>query len=326
MATGDVCVKFVAPLAMTSMTSSTNRKLADKDHRKQSVKCVVWDLDDTIWKGVLLENDHLCLRKNVISIIKTLDNRGILQSIASKNDGDAAMKKLSEYGLNEYFLHPQIGWNSKVSSIMNIARLINIGTDTMALIDDQAFEREEVKFSLPEVLCVDAKDVGRLLDMPEMNPGLVTEDSKMRRSMYLSDMSRLRSEQELEGSKEAFLASLRMVLTIFAAREGDLLRAEELTVRTNQLNATGRTYSYEELDHFRRSKDHILVMTRLEDKYGSYGNVGLALLQCDARVWTIKLLLISCRVMSRGIGSILLQHMMTMAKAVSYTHLTLPTN
>lgn len=296
------------------MTISTNRKLADKDHRKQSVKCVVWDLDDTIWKGVLLENDHLCLRENVISIIKALDNRGILQSIASKNDGAAAMKKLSEYGLNEYFLHPQIGWNSKASSIQHIARSLNIGTDAMAFIDDQPFEREEVRFSLPEVLCVDAKDLHRLLDMPEMNPGLVTEDSKMRRSMYLSDVSRLRSEQEFEGSKEAFLASLRMVLTIFAAREEDLLRAEELTVRTNQLNATGFTYSYEELDHFRQSKGHILLMAKLEDKYGSYGNIGLALVQCEARVWTIKLLLVSCRVMSRGIGSIILSHIMMMAR------------
>ncbi|MDY6950343.1 MAG: HAD-IIIC family phosphatase [Thermodesulfobacteriota bacterium] len=296
------------------MGRSREKRFRHSDDRKRSVKCVVWDLDNTIWNGVLLENDRLSLRENVRSIIKTLDNRGILQSIVSKNSLAAAMKKLSEFGLDEYFLHPQIGWNSKASSIKHIARSLNIGTDAMAFIDDQPFEREEVTFSFPEVLCVDAKDLDRLLDMPEMNPGLVSEDSKMRRSMYMSDLSRQSLEQAFDGPKEAFLASLHMVLTIFPAGQEDLLRAEELTVRTHQLNTTGYTYSYEELDRFRQSKEHILLMARLEDKFGPYGHIGLALVRCKREVWTIKLLLMSCRVMSRGIGSIILSQIMTMAK------------
>ncbi len=296
------------------MSGSTTTRASKKHDKKGSIKCVVWDLDNTLWGGVLLEDEYVSLRDNVVAIIKTLDNRGILQSIASKNDYDSAMQKLQKFGLHEYFLYPQIGWGSKVPFIKNIARSINIGLDTIAFIDDQPFEREEVSFSLPEVRCLDAAVLDQLLDMPEMNPRFITEDSKMRRLMYISDMARNKVEEAFTGPKEAFLASLNMVLAIFPAKEEDLKRAEELTVRTNQLNTTGYTYSYDELNHFRQSEQYKLLMAKLEDKYGSYGNIGLALVECKEEVWTIKLLLMSCRVMSRGVGSILLSHIMKLAQ------------
>ena len=296
------------------MSSPTTMRSSDKHNEKKSIKCVVWDLDNTLWDGVLLEDDHVSLRDNVVAIIKTLDNRGILQSIASKNDYDSAMQKLQKFGLREYFLYPQIGWGSKASFIKNIAQSINISLDTITFIDDQPFEREEVSFSLPEVRCLDAADLDRLLDMPDMNPRFITKDSKMRRLIYINDVARNKVEEEFTGPKEAFLASLEMVLTIFLAKEEDLQRAEELTVRTNQLNTTGYTYSYDELDRFRQSEKYKLLMARLEDKYGSYGHTGLALVECKEEVWTIKLLLMSCRVMSRGVGSIMLSHIIKLAK------------
>jgi FkbH-like protein len=296
------------------MSGPTTARPGGKGDESRSVKCVVWDLDNTLWNGVLLEGDSVSLRDNVMAIIRTLDNRGILQSIASKNEYTRAMLKLCELGLHGYFLYPQIGWGSKVPSIRTIAQSVNIGLDTIAFIDDQSFEREEVSFSLPEVLCIDAADLDQLLDMPEMNPRFITEDSKMRRLMYVSDMTRNKAEEEFVGPKEAFLASLNMVLTIFPAKEGDLRRAEELTVRTNQLNTTGYTYSYEELNRSRQSEQYKLLMARLEDRYGSYGHIGLALVECKEAVWTIKLLLMSCRVMSRGVGSIVLSYIMKLAK------------
>src|SRR5215467_694494 len=117
--------------------------------KQKAIKCVVWDLDQTLWEGVLLEDDRISLRSNVPDIIKTLDSRGIVQSIASKNDPEKALETLHELGLAEYFLHPQINWNAKSSSIKDIARLINIGVDTIAFIDDQPFERAEVNYTLP---------------------------------------------------------------------------------------------------------------------------------------------------------------------------------
>jgi FkbH-like protein len=130
--------------------------MAKEDQQKEQrlIKCVVWDLDGTLWKGVLLENDTVRLRRGVVEIIKTLDGRGILQSIASKNDFEQAIAKLGEFCLRDYFLYPQVNWNSKVSSIKAIAEALNLGLDSIAFIDDQRYELEEVTFSLPQVLCI----------------------------------------------------------------------------------------------------------------------------------------------------------------------------
>src|SRR5436853_7292044 len=99
--------------------------------KRPSVKCVVWDLDNTIWDGILLEDTNVVLKPQVLDVIKTLDSRGILNSIASRNDHDTAMEKLKQLSLSEYFLFPQINWNSKADSIQKIAKLINIGIHTV---------------------------------------------------------------------------------------------------------------------------------------------------------------------------------------------------
>lgn len=294
---------------------STKAELSNnKQVDKKVIKCVVWDLDNTLWDGVLLEDDCVYLRNEVVDIIKTLDGRGILQSIASKNDYTGAMERLQEFGLHEYFLYPQINWNSKSSSIQEIAKLFNLGIDAFAFIDDQLFELEEVSFSLPQIFCINVAELAHLVNMPEMNPRFITEDSKLRRLMYISDIKRNNYEKEFIGTQDEFLATLNMTFTISDAQEDDLQRAEELTVRTNQLNTTGYTYSYDELNHFRQSDQYKILITSLEDKYGSYGKIGLALVECKKVVWTLKLLLMSCRVMSRGVGTIMLNHIMTLAK------------
>jgi FkbH-like protein len=296
---------------MVSIQSEQNRY---KYREQKTIKCVVWDLDNTIWNGVLLEGDRVSVRPSVVEIIKTLDCRGILQSVASKNEYTKAMAKLQEIELAEYFLYPQIDWNSKVSSIQEIAKLLNIGIDTIAFIDDQLFELEEVAFSLPEVLCINAIELERVLELPEMNPRFITEDSKKRRLMYISDRDRNQVESEFTGTKEEFLATLNMHFTISSAQEEDLQRAEELTVRTNQLNTTGYTYSYDELNRLRLSKNHKLLIASLNDKYGNYGKIGLAVIECSQNIWMIKLLLMSCRVMSRGVGTVMLNYIIELAK------------
>jgi FkbH-like protein len=281
---------------------------------EKPVKCVVWDLDDTLWHGTLLEDNSVTLRSNVAEIIKVLDGRGILHSIASKNDYDHAIDQLQRFGLAEYFLCPQINWNSKASSIKSIASSINLGLDAFCFIDDQEFERDEVAYSLPEVRCVDPAELDDLLERPELNPRIITEDSRMRRLMYIGDMERKKAEEAFVGPQEEFLATLEQEITIVPAELEDLNRAEELTLRTSQLNTTGYTYSHQELNEFRQSDRHRLLVVGLTDKYGSYGKIGLVLIGCAEREWTIKLLLMSCRVISRGVGTILINHIMKLAK------------
>jgi FkbH-like protein len=287
---------------------------AARKKEKQAIKCVVWDLDNTVWDGILLEDAEVRLRPHVVQILKTLDERGILHSIASRNDHDAAMAKLREFGIDEYFLYPQINWGSKAASIARIAQDLNIGLDAVAFVDDQPFEREEVAFSNRQVLCVDSALLEDFLDRPELTPRFITEDSRLRRRMYQADIERNRVEAEYEGPKEEFLATLGMIFTIAPCHEEDLKRAEELTVRTNQLNTTGYTYSYEELDALRQSPRHRLWISSLEDRHGTYGKIGLTLIEMDPDVWTVKLLLMSCRVMSKGVGTIMIHHVLRLAK------------
>ncbi len=279
-----------------------------------AVKCVVWDLDNTIWEGILLEDPEVLLRPEVPGILRTLDERGILLSIASRNDHEAAFSKLRELRLDDYFLYPQINWNSKAASIARIAKDLNLALDAFAFVDDQPFEREEVAFSHSGVLCIDSADLEGFLDRPELNPRFITEDSRLRRRMYQADIARNREEAQFVGPTEEFLATLGMVFTIAPCREEDLKRAEELTVRTHQLNTTGYTYSYEELDVLRQSPGHELLIASLEDRHGAYGKIGLSLVEKGLEVWTVKLLLMSCRVMSKGVGTIMIQQLLRRAK------------
>ena len=135
------------------------------------VKCVVWDLDGTIWDGVLLEDDDVTIRPHVVAAIRQLDEVGILHSISSKNDYDLAMARLEQADLAEYFLYPQISWNPKSDSIRRIASSLNIGIDALAFVDDQEFELAEVGHALPDVLRVRADEVADTVGRPEFRLG-----------------------------------------------------------------------------------------------------------------------------------------------------------
>ncbi|CAM3845629.1 HAD family hydrolase [Kibdelosporangium persicum] len=279
------------------------------------VKCVIWDLDDTVWEGVLLEDSRVRPRPEVLEVLRALDSRGILHSIASRNDPAAARAKLDELGIGELFLYPQINWGSKAESVARIARRLNLDPDSFAFVDDQAFEREEVNSRFPAVRCFDAAQVAGLPGLPAFRPAFVTEESRQRRHMYRAAIDRDEAAEEFTGTSAEFLSTLDMVFTVAPATTEDLGRAEELTVRTHQLNTTGRTYSHAELDQLRRSGDHLLLMAELTDRFGSYGKIGLALVELGQEAWRLKLLLMSCRVMSRGVGTVLLNEIQRLAAA-----------
>ncbi len=285
-----------------------------------TIKCVVWDLDETIWTGILSENDKLTLREGISDLIESLDSRGILNSIASRNNFDDAVSTLESFSLRDYFVYPQINWNSKSEAIEAIKTSLNIGYNTIAFIDDQDFELAEVKSVHPEVTCIHANDIRTLLQNEKFITSISTEEGKSRRLMYQTDEERSKEETKFANNIE-FLQSLNMKLSIKLATENDLNRIHELTVRTNQLNATGYTYSYEELKALLKSPSHHIYVAELEDKFGSYGKIGVTLLETSGTSLTIKLLLISCRVISRGIGTTLISFIIN--KGISASKRTL---
>jgi FkbH-like protein len=276
----------------------------------QPVKCVVWDLDETLWRGVLGEGDDVAVSNSVREIVVALDERGILQSIASRSDPGQAQERLAALGLLEYFIAPKIGWGDKSASLEAIARELDLPLATFLFLDDDAFEREAVRFAHPEVRVAPAEAIGTLLDRPDLKPLQVTDDSRGRRAMYQRRALSRREEEAFLGPRIDYLRTLGMVLTVAPATEADLDRAAELTVRTHQLNTTGRTYSPAELAVFARSPGHRLLICSLTDRHGDHGRIGLVLVETGPEAWTIKLLLMSCRVLSRSLGATLIAYLL----------------
>jgi FkbH-like protein len=145
------------------------------------VKCVVWDLDNTFWRGVYLENDELVVQEDVRRAVLTLDERGILQSIASRNPAEV-LSRLAETGLAEYFLYPQAGWGEKTESIVRIAEQLRLSLDSFLFIDDDRLEIAAMLHAHPQVRCCPASEIPRLLERADLNPAVVTADARNRSS------------------------------------------------------------------------------------------------------------------------------------------------
>ncbi|MGW3962962.1 HAD-IIIC family phosphatase [Amycolatopsis sp. NPDC005003] len=276
-----------------------------EDAGDRPIKVVVWDLDQTVWDGILLEGGASRLRTGVSEVVTSLDRRGVLHSIASRNEPADALARLAELGLAEFFLHPRIGWGAKSDSVAAIAADFGIGLDAIAFVDDDPVERAEVSAVHPEVRCFTPDEVSTLTSHPALR-AVATAESATRRQMYRSDLARTAAEQEYSGPRPEFLASLEMRLVISPAEPADLARMRELTIRTNQLNSTGRTYDIDELRGLLDSGRHDVLVAELTDRFGGYGKIGLAVVEQDGDRWVIRLLLTSCRVLNRGIGGILL--------------------
>lgn len=277
------------------------------------VKCLVWDLDNTMWHGVLLEDPDVRLTDEIRTVISTLDSRGVLQSIASKNDYDLAWQRLEQLGLAEYFVVPKIGWGRKSDSVRQIAEHLRFALSTVAFIDDQPSERAEVVFHVPEVRCYTAEQAVLLTAMPEFSPDVVTVDARGRRQMYQASFRRDAAREGFAGPDEEFLRSLDLVMTIKRADGEDLSRVEELTLRTSQMNATGVHYPDTVLRGLLTDRGHEVLTVALTDRFGPHGAVGVMLLEYHPGVWHLKLLATSCRVVSFGAGAVILNWLIDQA-------------
>jgi len=264
-------------------------------------KCVIWDLDNTIWRGTLVEDGpkHLQLNATVAAAIVELDRRGILHSIASKNSREEAEPVLRQFGLWEYFLAPQINWDPKSSSIGAIAAALNMGKDTFLFIDDQAFERHEVQAVHPEVEALDITAINTLLDHPRLDVP-ITREAERRRFMYREEEARETAMRSSSGAFLTFLKNCNLKLTIDDLNLTNLNRVFELTERTNQLNyaASRISRSHLEAAMMRTSRHRGLVLSA-SDRFGDYGIIGFALLEPIR--WSIESFFMSCRVQRKRV-------------------------
>jgi FkbH-like protein len=136
-----------------------------------------------------------------------------------------------------------------------------------------------------------------------------TPEARSRGQMYVEEAQRQEIESEYEGRKEEFLKSLGMVAYPRLATRNDLKRIAELVTRTNQFNSTGIRYTDAEIETFLENSDYDFYITSLEDKFGEYGRCGVALIRKDENAWNVEILLVSCRVAGRGLGTAFLSYL-----------------
>lgn len=289
-----------------------NRKKKDKPADK--VKCVVWDLDNTLWDGILIETEDensLKLKTSVLDVIRSLDERGIIQSIASKNDYDTTWPVVEKLGISEYFLYPQVHWNAKSSSVEQIAKDLNIGVDALAFIDDSIFERQQVNNALPQVRVYDADEVDKLLFYPEFDV-VVTEESRKRRSMYKAEEKRRELQNIGNSDITAFLKKSHLVMDVFEPKtEEEINRCYELVIRTNQLNMSGKKYTREEFEKVLGKSDVHNFGFSCKDDFGSYGIVGFGQCKVKGQILVFEEFAMSCRVAGKYVESALFNELLT---------------
>lgn len=266
----------------------------------QAAKLVVWDLDETLWRGVLVEDgvEGVQLRPEAVRALKALDERGVLHSIASKNDADLVNQALKHFGLDEYFLHPQVGWGPKSVSVRNIAERLSLGADSFVFVDDQPFERAEVAKTHPNMRLLTHEDVSKLPEF-EFFPKSVTSESRNRRSMYRADEARAVAMSSESHDYDEFLRYADMTLTIDLLGEGNIARVHELSMRTNQLNYTGRRYALDELKALKDDVRRACVTLTCRDNFGEYGLIGFVVI--DKAQGLIEQFFMSCRAQKKRV-------------------------
>lgn len=276
------------------------------------IKCVVWDLDNTLLSGVWLEAaappapDPVLLRA-----LAQLHERGVLASVASRNPAQlaAALPGLADWP--GPFLAPQYGWGRKSESVRRVAAELNLGLDALAFVDDDPYERAEVTLALPAVLVLSPEDVPDALGWPELSPPVVTAEARARAASYAQAQARQQAAAHSGQSTSDFLRWCRTELSIAPAGAADLPRLHELSARTYQFNSARRAVPEPELLAWLGSAEHRVSVLRLRDRFGDDGLVGAAVVHCGQHgqpgpEWTVQLLMMSCRAMGRGVIEALL--------------------
>ncbi len=278
--------------------------------KPKKVKCLVWDLDRTLWDGILLESEtgRMQLKDGVRTLLAQLDQRGILLSIASKNDPDNAVAALQALEIWDYFLVPQINWEPKGQSVRRIADELNIGIDTLAFIDDSPFERDEVQTQCPSVLCLDAAEYMTLLGRPEF-AGDSSSDSAQRRRFYQTEIVRKTDRATHGYSIDEFLAACDIRVHLTAPTESEIQRIHELVQRTNQLNFSGIRYTRDDVVAIIRDPQLQCYVVRCRDRYGDYGIVGFCVVAAQAGLPLIRDMMLSCRIQSKKIEHAIVGHL-----------------
>jgi FkbH-like protein len=296
-------------------------------------KALVVDLDNTLWGGVIGEDGMTGIKlgpeypgaayQALQRAMLDLTRKGILLAISSKNNPEDAMEALQSHpGMllrPKDFAAIKISWNDKAQSLREIAQELNIGTDSLAFLDDNPFEREQVRASLPEVAVIDLPDdpmqyAATLRDLPAFERLTLSSEDQQRSAMYAEQKQRSQAEQGFQ-SKEDFYRFLQQEAEISQVTPATLARIAQLTQKTNQFNLTTRRYSEQEISQLATNGRCQVLSIRVRDRFGDHGLVGVTIVRDQDAVCEIDTFLLSCRVIGRTVETALLSYVAESAAA-----------
>lgn len=267
------------------------------------VKLVIWDLDETFWKGTLSEGPVEIIPKNV-EMVRTLVQRGIMCSISSKNDLEPAKAELERAGIWDYFIFPVINWNPKGENIKDIISRCQLRAVNVLFIDDNASNRNEAEFYNPGLMTMDAVDLPKLLE----DEGLQGKDD--------SKLSRLKQYKILE-QKEVFKTScsdntdflMKSNIRIEYLRDikANSVRIAELIARSNQLNFTKIRIDESEVLALADNSNYECAAIHVVDNFGDYGICGFYALDKEQK--KLEHFLFSCRILNLGVENFIYQQL-----------------
>ena len=302
-------------------------------YKRLTRKCVVVDLDNTLWGGVVGEDGKHGIRLGHTSpgsefvefqhFLRSLTARGILLAVCSKNNEADALEVIRDHEsmvLRESdFSAMRINWKSKPENIASIAAELNIGVDSLVFVDDDPGERERMRQLLPDVLTVELpKDPTLYRSVLEALPQLqsleITDEDRTRLKTYQT--ARLRKETRVKAATlDEYLRSLEITVDIMPCRDEHVARVAQLFARTNQVNTTTRRYGTKDIVGFASDSNSFLRVLFSRDRFGDHGLVAVALARKESKHWTIDSFLMSCRVIGYGIETTMLAHIADAAQA-----------
>ena len=243
-----------------------------------TIKLVIWDLDDTFWKGTLSEEGIIPI-KDHIQLIKDLSSRGIVNSIASKNDFSLAKQKLEELKVWDYFIFPQINWNPKGNNIQQIIKNAQLRAENVLFIDDNHLNLAEVQFYNSGIWIKEPSFISEINSHIAFKGKNDKSHSRLNQYKILEEKEK---EKEHFSDNTEFLESSKIQYSIINDLTPIKDRILELINRTNQINYTKKRINDSELENLLTDSNYQCKAIRLKDRFGEYGIVGFYALHLDS--------------------------------------------
>lgn len=297
-------------------------------------KCLILDLDNTLWGGVIgddginnIQIGELGMGKAFSELqqwIKELKNKGIILCVASKNTESIAKEPFELHDdmvlkLDDISVF-MANWDNKVKNIQRIQEILNIGFDSMVFLDDNPFERGIVKQYIPEITVPDLPEdtslyLGYLKKLNLFENISYSDNDSERTKQYQQEAKRV-TDQKFFENEEDFLRSLSMECIAEPVTPFNMPRTSQLALRSNQFNLRTVRYAEDTLQAFAEKENNYVCNFYLKDKYGDHGLIAIVMLVKKEDSLFIENWIMSCRVLKRGMENFTLNYLTALGESI----------